>query len=487
MTPAAAADRILLAGFAVAVAGLAWLSLPWPLVHDTPILHYIAWRISDGQAPYRDLFDMNFPGTYAIHWAVLKLGGAGNFAWRVFDLLTLAATGGLIWAFAAPWGRAAATGGALLFALYHLAGGAWLAGQRDYLMCPLLIAGALGVARWAEGDRASLAWGGLALGAAATIKPHALLFAVALGVLVVTLARRAPGGAAPPLITFATSVAAAPVAALTWVWALGGLGAWLTLLTDYLAPLYRSLGRPASWAVHRGHAWIPLVLAAAGSLGLAVAGRRLTLRHGIAALGVLYGVAHWLGQGKGWEYHLYPLAAFCAILAWSGLEPAWATGRRAVVVALAACLAAVLLLLSAKGWEASTAAAWWDKERVVRALTLELPRWWKPGDTVQVLDTTDGGIHALLRLRAVQPTRFVYDFPLFQDPASPVIRGFRAEFMRDLVARPPRFIVVFRSGWPSGGPERLDRFPELRERLARAYEVRQPRLEYVIYEKRDDS
>lgn len=480
MRPISVASQILLAGFAVAVAGLAWLSLPWPLVHDAAILHYIAWRLSEGQVPYRDLFDMNFPGTYAIHWAVLRLGGAGDFAWRVFDLLALTATCGAIWAFAAPWGRAAAAGGALLFALYHLAGGAWLAGQRDYLMCPLLIAGALGVARWAEGDRASLAWGGLALGAAVTIKPHALLFAVALAVLVARVRPRA-------LALFAASVAAAPVAAVLWVGALGGLGAWITLMTDYLVPLYRTLGRPASWAVYRWYAWVPLVLAAAGSVGVAVADRRLTLRHGIAALGVLYGVAHWLGQGKGWEYHLYPLAAFCALLAWSGLESALAGGRRAVALPLAACLAAVLLLLGAKGWDVSSSAAWWDRERVVRALQLELPRWWKPGDTVQILDTTDGGIHALLRLRAVQPTRFLYDFPLFQDPAPPAIRGFRAEFIRDLAARPPRFIVLFRAAWPAGGPERLDRFPELRERLASGYEIRQARLEYVIYAKRDDS
>lgn len=471
----------------MAVAGLAWLSLPWPLIHDAPILHYIAWRISEGQAPYRDIFDMNFPGTYAIHLAVLRLAGAGDFAWRVFDLAVLAATARVIWAFAAPWGRAAAAGGALLFALYHLAGGAWLAGQRDYLMCPLLIAGALGVARWAEGSRASLAWGGLALGAAVTIKPHALLFAAALGVLVASVARRAPGGVATPLVTFVASVAAAPLAAAAWVWTLGGLGAWIALTKDYLLPLYRALGQPASWAVYRWHAWIPLVLAAAGSVGLAVADRRFTLRHGIAALGVLYGVAHWLGQGKGWEYHLYPLAAFCALLAWSGLEPALAGGRRAIAVPLAACLVAVLLLLGAKGREEASPQMWWDKERVVRALTLELPRWWKPGDTVQVLDTTDGGIHSLLRLRAVQPTRFIYDFPLFQDPASPVIRGYRAEFMRDLAARPPKFIVMFGSGWPSGGPERLDRFPELRERLSSAYELRQPRAEYVIYAKRDGS
>jgi hypothetical protein len=54
---------------AVAVGGvatlalvLAWRSRSWPLVHDAPIMHYIAWRIADGAVPYRDLFDMNQPG-----------------------------------------------------------------------------------------------------------------------------------------------------------------------------------------------------------------------------------------------------------------------------------------------------------------------------------------------------------------------------------------------------------------------------------------
>ena len=43
-------------------ARLLWLSRHWPLVHDAPIMHYLAWRISEGAVPYRDLFDMNFPG-----------------------------------------------------------------------------------------------------------------------------------------------------------------------------------------------------------------------------------------------------------------------------------------------------------------------------------------------------------------------------------------------------------------------------------------
>ncbi|MEK7387507.1 MAG: hypothetical protein AABZ83_13790, partial [candidate division NC10 bacterium] len=59
----------LLGPFAALAAALAWRSRGWPLVHDAPILHYIAWRIGEGAAPYRDLFDMNFPGVYLVHLA----------------------------------------------------------------------------------------------------------------------------------------------------------------------------------------------------------------------------------------------------------------------------------------------------------------------------------------------------------------------------------------------------------------------------------
>src|SRR5881628_3180919 len=142
-------------------------------------MHYIAWRIGAGAMPYRDIFDMNFPGVYALHLAALGLFGAGDAGWRAFDLAWLAAT------------SLAAAGAGLFFAAYHLAGGAWHAGQRDFLLCPFLLLAALGVARWAErpAERTSLAWGGLALGAGITVKPHAGLLAAALLVLVAVVAR----------------------------------------------------------------------------------------------------------------------------------------------------------------------------------------------------------------------------------------------------------------------------------------------------------
>src|SRR2546428_729642 len=224
---------------AVLAGALAWRSRGWPLIHDAALMHYIAWRIGEGAVPYRDLFDMNFPGVYLLHMIVLKLFGSSDAGWRAFDLIWLTATSLAAAALAAPWGRLAAAGAGLFFAVYHLAAGAWQTGQRDFLLCPFLLLAALGVARWAErpGRPASLAWGGLALGAGITVKPHAGLFAAALLVFVAVVARRTGRSVACAAAILAAAVAVAPAAATSWLAAKGALAAWREIVFDYLLPL----------------------------------------------------------------------------------------------------------------------------------------------------------------------------------------------------------------------------------------------------------
>jgi len=122
----------------------------------------------------------------------------------------------------------------------------------------------------------------------------------------------------------------------------------------------------------------------------------------------------------------------------------------------------------------------------VRVLVHELGTRLDPGDTVQILDTTGGGAHALLRLRLRQPTRFIYDFHFFHDVETPVVRALRAELIDGLDRHPPRFIVLFERGWPSGGYERIDAFPELARRLATRYDVVAAREGFRLHAKRHD-
>ena len=251
--------------------------------------------------------------------------------------------------------------------------------------------------------------------------------------------------------------------------------------------VYTHLSGPERFVIYRWRVWIVIAVAVLLSITSAAWHRRFDARHGIAALGVGYGLVHFLGQGKGWEYQLYPLAAFAAVLAFSEVDLLMRTRSFSFGVPIAASLVGIAILLTVKGGEAADAAWIWDKERLVRLVVSDLAARRRSGDLVQVLDTTAGGLHALLRLHAVQPTRFVYDFPLFQEVDEPVVRRFQAEFLRDLTAHPPRFIVVFERGWPRGTYDRVDSFPAFARWLERSYlVVAQRRDGYVIFAQRND-
>ncbi len=72
--------KLISAARAVLLAYLVWGSPGWPLIHDVPLMPYIAWLIEQGAVPYRDTFHMNLPGAYLLDLAGLPAGGAGNLA-----------------------------------------------------------------------------------------------------------------------------------------------------------------------------------------------------------------------------------------------------------------------------------------------------------------------------------------------------------------------------------------------------------------------
>jgi hypothetical protein len=490
--------RLISAASGVLLAYLVWGSRGWPLIHDAPLMHYIAWLIEQGAVPYRDAFDMNLPGVYLLHLAVLRVGGPGDLAWRLFDLGWLAATCGLLLVYGHRVGHGLGpAAAAMLFALYHLSGGAWHAGQRDFLLCLFLLLGAWGVARGTEqGASGALFWGGLALGAAMTLKPHAALFWVLCAVIATRdrswamSAWRAAGLVIVPGLLV-------PGAVAVWLAWRGGLGPFLDVFTGYVLPLYSGVGRVSAWQAIAWHSFgrslagLFLVLTV---LALLAPPPREPARKGLAMVGVLYGLVHFVVQGKGWEYQLYPLILFCCALAPAAVvswRPAdWPRvldlfgARRRVSLAIWAIL---VIVLGAKGVEALDAPWIAEKARRVAAITRDLEPLAPPGATVQVLDTTSGGIHALLRLGIRQPTRFIYDFCFFHDVDDPRIQALRAELMAGLERGRPAAVVVLEESWPEQGYARLAAFPELAQTLERSFTLAVTGAGYRIYAKRSDS
>ncbi len=483
--------KLTLAASALLAGYLGWRSLGWPLIHDASLFHYIGWLVGQGLVPYRDIFDMNLPGIYLVHWAIVAGVGAGDLAWRLVDLGWLAATAGALFAFSLPLGgREGAAASALLFTLYHLAGGAWRAGQRDFLLCVFLVAGASGVARaWERpGPLWPLALAGAAFAAAFTLKPYgpALL---GLGGLVVGAVAARRGGRAALAGAGATAAGGLAVLALVFGWLAwrGGFGAFVHEYRDYVLPFYGFLGREPLWQAVSGHAYGRPLMVLLGALflggSLAAARPGFGIRRPLAALGIAAGLFHFVMQGKGWEYHLYPLALFLCALA----APAFATRARLARAAAVVLFATTALVLGAKGVEAVDAPWIDDKARRVAAVARDLAPRVPPGATVQVMDVTAGGVHALLRLGVREPTRFIYDFHFFHDVGDPRIQALRAEFLTGLERGRPAAVVVMRETWPQPGYERLEAFPALRDLLARDYRLAVEGDGYRIYAKRSGS
>ncbi len=470
---------VLASGLGVLAVALAWRSLGWPMIHDAAVMHYIAWLIDHGAAPYRDVFDMNTPGAYLAHLAVLRTLGSGDHAWRVFDLGWLLLTCMAVAACVRPVGMLPAVVAALAFACYHLAGGAWCAGQRDYLLCALLLA-AVALAG-GPFDLRRFAGAGLAVGAGVTLKPPAALFLVVLVAAAVRSAAIDGRGRWPAALSVLAGGAVAPLLCSAWLAWTGAFPAFVRVFGDYVLPLYSRLARvgPAtalSWAPYGWRTWALL----AALVVLAVP-RALGDRRGVLVLaGVGYGLFHFLSQGKGWEYQLYPLAAFACVAA--GLALSWT--RPVPRVAAVAAVALLALTLWPKGVQAEAPEWIAAKERRVARIVADLTARVSPGAKVQVLDTAEGGVHALLVRGLRQPTRFVYDFHFFHDVEHPVVRALRAELIRDLSAAPPSAVVVLERGWPTGGYDRLRRFPELTAFLEAHYRLDRDDGEYRIYAKR---
>jgi len=105
-------------------------------------------------------------------------------------VLTLTALGLAVAGRSFGW-RAGLTS-ALLFWLYHIAGGAWQSGQRELLLALFLAWGTALAIRAIHGDDSRwLVLAGFCLGFAVWIKPYALLFFAA--VLTLILAARGSG------------------------------------------------------------------------------------------------------------------------------------------------------------------------------------------------------------------------------------------------------------------------------------------------------
>jgi hypothetical protein len=444
---------VLAASLLAAVAGTA----RWPIVGDAPLMHYVAFLMDHGKVPYRDVIDVNMPGTYALEWGAIHLLGPGAAAWRAFDLGLLAlCLGAMVWMTAEIDWLAGFFAGTL-FALVHLRDGPTHTGQRDLMMTALLLPAA--ALLFLAVRRRSL-WAafacGLFAGAAATIKPSGALFAVGMLVLLWTgllrsqhpthRAMRLRNGWGTRMVATGAGLALPLLAMFLWLWKAGALRAFLDLNRGLVA-YHASLGRPSFAALLVGSFPSVLLAVALPALPLLVTQRAWRgWRAQVVLLGALVGAVSYIVQGKGFPYHRYPVEAFlllgCGVLLITGLRaaswPRW--------VALAGVLLGALWLAPSSAWIACHYD--WRNQEFNRALEADLTQLGGNAlqdglqENVQCIDMTSGCLNTLYNMQLVQATGYLYDCYLFQPTQTPVSEAYRAGFWQAIEQHPPQVMVV---------------------------------------------
>ena len=452
------------------------VSWRWPLVGDAALMHYVVFLMRQGWAPYREIVDLNLPGTYAAEALAMAALGPGALGWRVYDLGLLAAIGLEMGAICGRRSWFAAVWAGCVFALVHGRDGLIDTGQRDLLMAVLVLGGCCVLVCVRR------LWGrwlfGLLLGAAVTVKPIAgVLLPVWLGLLVFHLRAqerpwRASVGAA--LVGAAVPVTAMVVALTRWrAW-----GAfWEVMLR--LIPLHASMFRLGVGALLLGS--VSSVLLGVFLPGLIVfiaMRRRRGFRAHILLAGLGFGVLSFVLQGRGYPYHRYPSEAFLLLLAGLAFEEGLRSQRKFVIALSLAELVFGSLVVAPRSLALISHYDWrHDEYGTMLGRDLEELGGAKLTGKVQCLDQAGGCVDALYRTRLVQSTGFLYDCYLFVKPVS--VRGeiaqaqYRQAFMAALRRNQPTYLIVMSDECGLRDPDfayaKLAYWPQLQQMVRSEY------------------
>ena len=472
--PAAWTRTLLFCYLLLCVGLFAALSARWKQVNDPVQLHYACFLMDHGMALYRDILEINLPGTYLVNWTVIHTLGGGSVAWRLFDFgLMLVAAGAMI-AIALPYDWLAGVLSAALFILYHGKDGAGQEGQRDLIIAVLLLcAYALVFDSFRNRRQWPLFVFGLCAGIAATIKPTPLPLTLLLLALAAFRWKRAGEPVVRPLLYAVAGLLIPFAVVVVFLAKQHSLGSFWYLLRVEL-PFYQMLGRKA-WPKLFLLMLSPSVrILALFGVAIAMIRQKQSWETVLLATGILFGMASFLIQGKGFMYHRYPMLAF--LFLWVAIELVSALRVPGIAGRVGFAGVAFALILLPVYLHVATKKVW--AEQYPNALTADLNRLGGQGLSghVQCLDMPSDCDATLYRMQLVQSTGLFYDYLIFGSGQQSVIRDVRARFWQEFQKNTPRVIVVGSDLFPAGlGYQKLASWPRFQQELA---------SRYVLYEDR---
>jgi hypothetical protein len=448
-------------------------SLHWPLVGDSSLMHYVIFLQKQGLIPYKDIIDINLPGTYAFEAIAMRCFGQGALAWRIYDLALLVsmALAAMLLAGRRNWFGGVLAG--VLFALVHLQDGLEQGGQRNLLMAVLLLwsyVALFSAQKSSSGAMSLLAgWG---LGCTVTIKPTMLPLALALICMMSWTIRRNGLTSWKPLGNGMLGLFLPPLVALGWLKKTGALPAFIRIFVELL-PMHAQLGRQ-KLSFLMSHCFSPIAaIAILWSLLYLLERPHFSFERVQLLVGIFGTYLAYIAEGKGYPYQRYPFLAILLVMI--GIDVSRALSSRGITRNLGICTCgfSCFLLAPRYAWLIRT---FQNQTPFQSALAADLSGIGTPtqlsGD-VQCLDTFGGCINTLYDLRVRQSTGFLYDCYLFAGDTAEMLR-YRDAFWTSFQANNPRIVVAtnqFCFG-DTRGFGKLDMWPRLATTLTQEYEIK---------------
>jgi hypothetical protein len=517
--------RILITVFLLGLLALtAVFAFHWRYYHDLPIFLYISLLIDKfGFIPYRDLYELNMPGTYAVALIIGKLTGYSVLGVRILDYVLVAVMIGLGGLWMRKLNIWAGVMGAVAWALAYFALGPTAMIQREYMMLIPILCGLAAYANIpADRSFARFLLTGMFLGMATTIKPQAFI-----GVLPVALMewrvavaesdasrrREAVASLRRNWLWLGTGFLAPPAVMLLYLGVNGALPAFLEIVFKYL-PLFAQMNgdHQAVSGIRRIYS-IVTDFVKLGGYGLWVAPACLGTfllqqspdcppekkRHALLLFWSIIAFALYPAfSGQFFPQHWLIFAFFLFQAAFLCLT----VELKSASALLRWMPATLLLVASVTLMRPDTLDNFWllavkhelpaannPKEGRVDEIAAFLETHLQPGDTVQPFDWVGGSVHAMLIAGAKLATPFIYDEYFYHNVDTAYIRELRVRFMAALELARPRFIIEVYDDGPYAeptGPGTSRDFPEFRAFLAENYSVVQEGQGYRIYELRSE-
>ncbi|MFA6240752.1 MAG: glycosyltransferase family 39 protein [Candidatus Hydrogenedentales bacterium] len=490
-----------------------WASMSWMSICDGPIFMYSGFLMDHyHMVPVRDFFTYNMIGTHVIFRLLYHVFGGSVMGIRLADAAVLLTIMALMMRMLAPFGHRVAWAGAVLFGSFQFFHWEHCTLEREYLgLVPLALA-VLFATTWCA-DRMRLRWfmTGLFCGVLITLKPHLVIGCLALfGYFLLdrdSTERLRPAqwiGRSLRIACWCCLGGSLPVLWMAgYCLYYGILGEFLRVIIAFF-PLHANIsgqnevfnpGERIPYLIYTFFSWRPWggILLAVGTIaGLAlfllsptVTQRERKLGYLFLGLQATYLIYPVFGS-RFYDYHYYPFWFFCCawvafcLRKWPNETP---LRFKAFALLLSAYVIGGLFYNNYDEIKHTPHELLEPAARTQRMATW-VSRRLQPGDTVQPIEWGFcGTIHATLKTGAKVPTRIVWGEGLFHHVSNPFIQELRKNFVDELAASKPRFILQSKMNSDFiKGNDCSKIFPALEELLNRDYFIALDSQEFAIWE-----